>query len=183
MTTETTAPLTASLPSGLAGVTDEIVRAAKEARRDPASVTLIAVSKTFDADAIAPVIAAGQRAFGENRVQEAKAKWPALKGRHPGIALHLIGPLQSNKAREAVALPWTGLCLVEIATPDVDDVAPTDAHRQRGAQFEITREIGGECVLYRGKSTVATTLDHDIHRRPPGRTVVHKVARRSRPTG
>src|SRR5436190_13212774 len=104
MTTETSAPLTASLPSGLAGVTDEIVRAAKEARRDPASVTLIAVSKTFDADAIAPVIAAGQRAFGENRVQEAKAKWPALIATHPGLLLHLIGPLQSNKAKEAVAL-------------------------------------------------------------------------------
>jgi pyridoxal phosphate enzyme (YggS family) len=104
MTTETTAPLTASLPSGLAGVTNEITRVAKEARRDPLSVTLIAVSKTFGADAIAPVIAAGQRVFGENRVQEAKAKWPALIAAHPGLVLHLIGPLQSNKAREAVAL-------------------------------------------------------------------------------
>ncbi|MFX5922257.1 YggS family pyridoxal phosphate-dependent enzyme, partial [Acinetobacter baumannii] len=72
--------------------------------RDRASVTLIAVSKTFDAEAIVPVIAAGQRVFGENRVQEAKAKWPALVSAHPGILLHLIGPLQSNKAREAVAL-------------------------------------------------------------------------------
>ena len=70
----------------------------------PGSVTLVAVSKTFGADAIEPVIAAGQRVFGENRVQEAKAKWPALRERHPGIELHLIGPLQSNKAREAVAL-------------------------------------------------------------------------------
>ena len=67
-------------------------------------MTLIAVSKTFRAEAIAPVIAAGQRVFGENRVQEAKAKWPALRAAHPGIALHLIGPLQSNKAKEAVAL-------------------------------------------------------------------------------
>ena len=67
-------------------------------------VTLIAVSKTFGADAIEPVIAAGQRVFGENRVQEAKAKWPALKAAHPEIELHLIGPLQSNKAKEAVAL-------------------------------------------------------------------------------
>ena len=82
----------------------EIARACKEARRDRASVTLIAVSKTFDADAIAPVIDAGQRVFGENRVQEAKAKWPALMSAYPGIALHLIGPLQSNKAKEAVAL-------------------------------------------------------------------------------
>src|SRR5262249_14456082 len=60
--------------------------------------------KTFGAAAIEPVIAAGQRVFGENRVQEAKAKWPALKERHPGIELHLVGPLQSNKAKEAVAL-------------------------------------------------------------------------------
>ena len=67
-------------------------------------VTLIAVSKTFDAEAIEPVIAAGQTVFGENRVQEAKAKWPALKAAHPEIELHLIGPLQSNKAKEAVAL-------------------------------------------------------------------------------
>ena len=67
-------------------------------------MTLIAVTKTFAADAIEPVIAAGQRVFGENRVQESKAKWPALQERHPGLALHLIGPLQSNKAKEAVAL-------------------------------------------------------------------------------
>jgi pyridoxal phosphate enzyme (YggS family) len=104
MTTETTAPLTAPLPSGLAAVTEEIARATKEARREPGSVTLIAVSKTFGAEAIAPVIAAGQRVFGENRVQEAKAKWPALVSAHPGLVLHLIGPLQSNKAKEAVAL-------------------------------------------------------------------------------
>ena len=82
----------------------DIARACKEARRDRTSVTLIAVSKTFDAEAIVPVIAAGQRVFGENRVQEAKAKWPALMSAYPGIALHLIGPLQSNKAKEAVAL-------------------------------------------------------------------------------
>ncbi len=82
----------------------EIARACKEARRDRASVTLIAVSKTFDAEAIVPVIEAGQRVFGENRVQEAKAKWPGLMSAYPGLALHLIGPLQSNKAKEAVAL-------------------------------------------------------------------------------
>jgi PLP dependent protein len=82
----------------------EIARACAEARRDPASVTLVAISKTFGAEAIEPVIAAGQRVFGENRVQEAKAKWPALRERHPGIELHLVGSLQSNKAKEAVAL-------------------------------------------------------------------------------
>jgi len=90
--------------AGLEHVRAEIVRACKDARRDAASVTLIAVSKTFGAEAIAPVIAGGQRVFGENRVQEAKAKWPALIEQHPDIALHLIGPLQSNKAKEAVAL-------------------------------------------------------------------------------
>jgi PLP dependent protein len=88
----------------LAAVQREIAEACREARRDPGEVTLVAISKTFGADAIEPVIAAGQRVFGENRVQEAKAKWPALKAQHPGIELHLVGPLQSNKAREAVAL-------------------------------------------------------------------------------
>lgn len=81
-----------------------IARAAAAARRDPQAVTLIAVSKTHDAPAIAPLIAAGQRAFGENRVQEAQAKWPALKAAAPDVTLHLVGQLQSNKAAEAVAL-------------------------------------------------------------------------------
>ncbi|MEI7805015.1 MAG: YggS family pyridoxal phosphate-dependent enzyme [Hyphomicrobiales bacterium] len=98
--------MTASSDSAgaLAGVNQEIARACRDAKREPASVTLIAVSKTFDAGAIEPVIAAGQRVFGENRVQEAKTKWQLLTAKHPGIALHLIGPLQSNKAKEAVAL-------------------------------------------------------------------------------
>ncbi|WP_398481475.1 YggS family pyridoxal phosphate-dependent enzyme [Tardiphaga sp.] len=97
--------LTASSPAhGLAAVEAEIRRACKEARRERTSVNLIAVSKTFEADAIQPVIDAGQRVFGENRVQEAKGKWPALITAQPAIALHLIGPLQSNKAKEAVAL-------------------------------------------------------------------------------
>src|SRR6201991_5143144 len=104
MTAENGAPVTSPLPTGLSAVEQDIVRACKEARRDRASVTLVAVSKTFDADAIVPVITAGQRVFGENRVQEAKAKWPGLMSAYPGLALHLIGPLQSNKAREAVAL-------------------------------------------------------------------------------
>src|SRR6202011_5829784 len=104
MAPQNPSPITPHLPNGLATVEQEIARACKEARRDRASVTLIAVSKTFDANAIAPVIEAGQRVFGENRVQEAKAKWPGLVSAYPGIALHLIGPLQSNKAKEAVAL-------------------------------------------------------------------------------
>ena len=88
----------------LAAVRAEIARACKDAGRDPADATLVAVSKTFPPEAIEPAIAAGQRVFGENRVQEAKGKWPALMAKHAGIALHLIGPLQSNKAKEAVAL-------------------------------------------------------------------------------
>jgi PLP dependent protein len=90
--------------TGLEQVRAEIARACRDAGRDPASVILVAVSKTHGAEAIEPVIATGQRVFGENRVQEAKAKWPPLMAQHPGIALHLIGPLQSNKAKEAVAL-------------------------------------------------------------------------------
>src|SRR5689334_4939976 len=104
MTPENTAALTAHSPNGLAEVEEEVARACKDARRDRGSVTLIAVSKTFNADAISPVIAAGQRVFGENRVQEAKTKWPALMQAHPDIVLHLIGPLQSNKTKEALAL-------------------------------------------------------------------------------
>jgi PLP dependent protein len=88
----------------LASVRAEIARACRDAQRDPAGVSLIAVSKTFGADAIEPVIAAGQKVFGENRVQEANAKWPALKAKYSGVELHMIGSLQSNKAKEAVAL-------------------------------------------------------------------------------
>jgi pyridoxal phosphate enzyme (YggS family) len=88
----------------LEAVTEKIAKAEAEAGRPAGSVTLVAVSKTFAADAIEPAILAGQRAFGENRVQEAQAKWPGLKAEQPGIYLHLIGPLQSNKAKEAVAL-------------------------------------------------------------------------------
>jgi len=104
MTEANASQLTGHSPNALASVEEEIARACKDARRDRASVTLIAVSKTFAAAAITPVIAAGQRVFGENRVQEAKSKWPALRSAYPDIALHLIGPLQSNKAKEAVAL-------------------------------------------------------------------------------
>jgi pyridoxal phosphate enzyme (YggS family) len=88
----------------LAAVTARIAAAAVRAGRDPSGVRLIAVSKTFDSDAIEPVLAAGQREFGENRVQEAMAKWPALRVRHPDLRLHLIGPLQTNKVRDAVQL-------------------------------------------------------------------------------
>ncbi len=87
----------------LAAIRGRIAHAAKLARRAPADVTLIAVSKTHEADAIEPLLHAGQRDFGENRVQEALAKWPALREQFPDTRLHLIGQLQSNKASEAVA--------------------------------------------------------------------------------
>jgi pyridoxal phosphate enzyme (YggS family) len=88
----------------LALIRDRIAAAARLARREPDEVTLIAVSKTHPAERIAPLIAAGQRVFGENRVQEAAEKWPGLRAAHAGIALHLIGQLQSNKAEDAVQL-------------------------------------------------------------------------------
>ena len=93
MTSEMSSIVTAPFPNALAAVEQEILHACSDAKRDRASVTLIAVSKTFTAEAITPVIAAGQRVFGENRVQEAKAKWPGLTASYPGLALHLIGPL------------------------------------------------------------------------------------------
>ncbi len=85
-------------------IRERIAAVAREANREPSSVNLIAISKTFDAPQILPVIEAGQRLFGENRVQEAKAKWPELKEQFPDLELHLVGALQSNKAKEAVQL-------------------------------------------------------------------------------
>lgn len=80
-----------------------IARAATDCGRDPAAVTLVCVTKTFPAEDVAPLLAAGHRVFGENRVQEAMGKWPGLRAQYPNIELHLIGPLQSNKTPEAVA--------------------------------------------------------------------------------
>ncbi len=88
----------------LAEVLENIRAAEREAERLAGSVTLVAVSKTFDAEAIEPVIKAGQRTFGENRVQESQGKWPGLKAKYPDIELHLIGPLQTNKVKDAVEL-------------------------------------------------------------------------------
>src|SRR5690606_27878199 len=99
-----TATAAQSPAAAIADIEQRIAAAAREAGRDPSTAHLIAVTKTFDADAIIPALEAGHRLFGENRVQEAKAKWPALRERYPDLALHLIGPLQSNKTREAVAL-------------------------------------------------------------------------------
>jgi pyridoxal phosphate enzyme (YggS family) len=97
-------PNAADVVAGLEAVRHQIGQAAQDAERDPASVALIGVSKTIAAEGILPALEAGQRLFGENYVQESKAKWPALRERYPDVELHLVGPLQSNKAREAVEL-------------------------------------------------------------------------------
>ncbi len=92
------------IAENLLAVQARIKESAEQASRDPDSVTLVAVSKTHPADRILQAIEAGHRVFGENRVQEAEAKWPSLKQNHPDVALHLIGPLQTNKAKQAVSL-------------------------------------------------------------------------------
>jgi len=104
MTPSDTAPHSADSDSAanLAEVQAKVADAARAAGRDPAAVTLVAVGKTFPAARMLPALTAGQRIFGENRVQEAEEKWPDLRARFPDIGLHLIGPLQSNKARKAV---------------------------------------------------------------------------------
>jgi pyridoxal phosphate enzyme (YggS family) len=94
----------AAIADNLAAIRSRIAAACSAAMRDLESVTLVAVSKTHPAEAVAAALAAGHRIFGENRVQEAQAKYPALKMRHPDLRLHLIGPLQTNKVKEAVAL-------------------------------------------------------------------------------
>jgi pyridoxal phosphate enzyme (YggS family) len=101
---KTSDPLPNDVAASLAHVKARIAAAAREAGRDPASVHLVAVAKTHPASTIEAAIEAGHRLFGENRVQEATGKWPELKARHPDIALHLIGPLQTNKLREAIRL-------------------------------------------------------------------------------
>ncbi|MGI3900960.1 MAG: YggS family pyridoxal phosphate-dependent enzyme [Janthinobacterium lividum] len=100
MTETETAP--DAIATRLAEAQARIARAARDVGRAPDSVSLVAVSKTHGGEVIAPALAAGHRVFGENRVQESKGKWPALRADYPGVELHLIGPLQSNKAREAV---------------------------------------------------------------------------------
>lgn len=99
-----TATIAETIAANLADVRAKIAKAARAANRDPAAITLIAVAKMHDEEAVQAALAAGQTAFGENRVQEAKAKYPALKAAHPALDLHLIGPLQTNKARDALAL-------------------------------------------------------------------------------
>jgi pyridoxal phosphate enzyme (YggS family) len=123
--------------AALAAVKREIAAACAEAGREADAVTLIAVSKTFGADAIEPVIAAGQRVFGENRVQEAKAKWPALRARHGELELHLIGSLQSNKAKDAVALFD---CVHSVDRPSLAEALAKEVQKQ-GRQPRLFVEV------------------------------------------
>lgn len=129
-------------PTGIMEVRQEIIRACRDAGRDPADVTLVAISKTFPAEAVEPVIAAGERVFGENRVQEAKAKWPPLLARYPGLELHLVGSLQSNKAREAVAL-FDAIHSLDRASL-AEALAKEFARQQRRPQLFVEINTGGE---------------------------------------
>ncbi len=112
------------------------------AHRKPGSAGLVAVSKTIETERIVPIIEAGQTHFGENRVQEAQSKWPALKARHPGLTLHLIGPLQSNKVRDAVALfdVIETLDRDKIADLVADEMARTGRRPECFVQINIGRE-------------------------------------------
>jgi PLP dependent protein len=131
-----------SAVDNLAAIKQKISRAERKAEREAGGVELVAVSKTFEAEAIRPVIEAGQRVFGENRVQDAQAKWPALRAEFPDLELHLIGPLQSNKAADAVAL------FDVIETVDREKIAAAlaaeCAKQNRQLQFYVQVNIGEE---------------------------------------
>ncbi len=123
--------------AALAEVRTQISDAARSVNRDPDSITLIAVSKTFGVDQIIPVIAAGQRVFGENRVQEAKGKWPELKAKYDDVEVHLIGPLQSNKTKEAVELFDA---IHSIDRPKIAKAVAQEIERQ-GRQIELFVQV------------------------------------------
>ncbi|MDP1837278.1 MAG: YggS family pyridoxal phosphate-dependent enzyme [Reyranella sp.] len=118
----------------LTEVHQRIATAARGAGRDPAAVTLVAVSKTHGADRVREMLQAGQRVFGENRVQEAEEKFPALKAEYPDLELHLIGPLQTNKARDAVAL--------------FDVIQSVDRERIAGALAKEMERLGRRPACY-----------------------------------
>ena len=151
----------------LAGIRARIEQARARFGPPPARVELVAVSKTFDADAVRPFLLAGQRVFAENRVQEARQKWPALRAEFPDLKLHLIGPLQSNKARDAVAL------FDVIETVDRDRIAGVLAAEMeragRSLPVLVQVNIGGEAqkagippaeaVAFVGRCRAAHRLD------------------------
>jgi PLP dependent protein len=132
----------AQIHPGLAVVERRIRDAAQTVQRCRGDITLIAVSKTFAADAVRPVLISGQRDFGENRVQEAKAKWPALKRQYPQARLHLIGPLQTNKTAEAVSL-FDAIHTVD--RPKLAEILAQEISRQR-KEIELFVQVntGGE---------------------------------------
>lgn len=129
--------MTAAEHPRLSDTHTRIAAAARGVGRDPASVALVAVTKTFGEADIVPVLEAGHRVFGENRVQEAKGKWPVLKARFPGVELHLIGPLQSNKAREAVELFD---CIHTVDRPKIARVLAEEMKRQ-GRRLPLFVEV------------------------------------------
>jgi len=133
---------TSPILSRLAEVRRIIARAARDADRRPEDITLVCVSKTFGIEAILPVLGAGERVFGENRVQEAKRKWPELKARFPNVELRLIGPLQSNKAKEAVEL----FDVIETVDRPKIAAAISQAIQQTGKRPKLLVEVntGGE---------------------------------------
>jgi PLP dependent protein len=133
--------------------------AAEAAGRRVEDVTLVTITKTFDAEAVVPVLEAGLRVFGENRVQEAVAKWPALKARWPDIELHLVGPLQTNKAADAVALFD---CIQTLDRPKLASVLATEFERQeRTLELFVQVNTGAEPQ----KAGVIARRDGSVHRR------------------
>jgi pyridoxal phosphate enzyme (YggS family) len=137
-----TVSTTSNAVERLAFVRAEIRKAVLANGRKVEDVTLIAVGKTFPAEAIVPVLEAGQRVFGENRVQEAKSKWPTLRERYTNVELHLIGPLQSNKAKEAVAL-FDAIHTVD--RPKIAEALATEIAKQgRAPKLFIEVNTGGE---------------------------------------
>ncbi|MCG7346635.1 YggS family pyridoxal phosphate-dependent enzyme [Sphingomonas sp. ACRSK] len=134
--------ITDDAPQRLADVRERIARAEQLAKRPAGATSLIAVSKTHEAPAIAPLIAAGQRVFGENRVQEAQAKWPALREATPDIELHLVGQLQSNKADDAVAL-FDAIHSLDRSSLVAALAKAMDRHDRRPACF-VQVDIGDE---------------------------------------
>lgn len=116
-----------SIAANIASTREKIARACEEAGRDSDDVNLVAVSKMQPHDSIAAALAAGQRLFGENRVQEAKAHWTALRPQYPDLKLHLIGPLQANKVRDAVALFD---CIETLDRPDLADALAKETIKQ-----------------------------------------------------
>ncbi len=127
----------ATVAANFAAVKGMIAKAAAKAGRAANGVTLVAVSKTYGADAIRPLLTAGHRVFGENRVQEAMAKWPALKQEYPDIELHLIGPLQTNKVKDAVAL----FDVIQSVDREKLARALSDAFAKRGAACDCYIQV------------------------------------------